>query len=378
VAAVLVVGDHLTQEFIRAQNIVAIFAFTTPLNSLPLPPLHEIPDFLVRYNFAVGLFGVGLFFLVSGFVIPFSLERRTLGGFFVRRFFRLYPTLWACMGITIVVVVAFSGHPGFPYSGSTIGTNSVLVSGYATRTYVDPAYWTLAIEEVFYVCVALIAWRGLLHRKTALMGLAGVLAVVALWIGNPRYPSAANATSVPHFMLRQQLGFNSTFVIFILIGIVFHHHYRRMWRTPECLALGAALVILFHQCLYRGPFTGNQPVVYFTCAFMALPVFWALYLLRDRIPYSRVADTLGEISYPLYLIHIVVGWVMLHAITQATGHFYVALAITTPTVFALAALVHVGVEKPSMALGRRIANRPRFRRQDPAVEPDPAGASMGP
>jgi len=55
-----------TQEFIRAQNIVAIFAFTTPLNSLPSPPVHEIPDFLVRYNFVVGLFGVGLFFLVSG------------------------------------------------------------------------------------------------------------------------------------------------------------------------------------------------------------------------------------------------------------------------------------------------------------------------
>ncbi len=374
VAALLVVIEHLTQDYIDAPKIVKLFAFVEPVKALPKPPFHQIPAFLVRYNVSTGIFAVGLFFLISGFVIPFSLERRTLGGFVIRRFFRLYPTLWCSMAITILTVVLISGHRGFPYSGSTVATNGGLMSGYAGRYYVDPAYWTLAIEEVFYICAAVIAWRGLLHRRTTLLALAAVLATMSLWIGNPRFPSAANPTSVDHFMLRLQLGFNSTFVIFILIGMVFHHHYRRMWGTIDSLAMGAGLVVLYYFCLHYGPFPGKQPDVFFTCSFAALLVFIPLYVLRDRIPYSKAADNLGEISYPLYLIHTVVGWVLLNAITKATGQFYVALPIALVVVVALAVVVHRFVEKPSMEFGRRIANRPRFRR-DEASTPVPVEAA---
>ena len=56
---------------------------------------------------------------------------------------------------------------------------------------------------------------------------------------------------------------------------------------------------------------------------------------------------------------------LLNSITRATGEFYVALPITFVIVVALAAGVHYLVEKPSLEMGRRIANRPRFRREDP-------------
>ncbi|MGI8809117.1 MAG: acyltransferase family protein [Acidimicrobiales bacterium] len=371
VAALIVVVEHLTQDWINAQDLAAKLSFTTPIKSLPVAPLHEIPQQLARYHISPGIFGVGLFFLISGFVIPFSLERRTLGGFFVRRFFRLYPTLWVCMGVTILAVLLLSGHAGFPYSGSTLGTNALLVSSYASRDWVDPVYWTLAVEELFYVAAALMASRGLLNRRTTIIVLGGVLALLAVWIGNPRYPTVANPTVVDYYVPRFHLGFNSTFVIFILVGVVINQHYRRVWRTWECLAIGAGLLVLFRFCLENGPFMGNQSAVFFSCALAALVVFLVLYAVRDRIPYSKAVDRLAEISYPLYLIHTIVGWVMLSAITRATDQFYVALAITFPTVFVLAAVVHHFVERPSMERGRRIANRTRFRRvtEDPVPEP---------
>ncbi|MDQ3897344.1 MAG: acyltransferase [Actinomycetota bacterium] len=372
VAALIVVLEHLTQDFINAQPVVSALAFTRPITSLPAPPLREIPQRLALYSISPGIFAVGLFFLISGFVIPFSLERRTLGGFVVRRFFRLYPTLWACMALTTAAVVVLSGHHGFPYSGATLATNAVLVPTYAGKGFVDPVYWTLVIEELFYVCAAVMASRGLLHRRATLVALAGGLAAMAMWIGNPRTPTPAHPEVVDHYVLRFHLGFNSTFVLFILIGVVLHQHYRRVWGTLDCVALGAGLLGLFYACLHHGPFKGNEPAVFFACAVAALVVVLVLYVLRDRVPYSRTADRLAEISYPLYLIHTIVGWVMLAALTRATGQFYVALAITFPTVVLVAVAVHHFVEKPSMRLGRRIAGAPRFRRKDrelPAPEP---------
>ena len=45
-----------------------------------------------------GEFGVVLFFLVSGFIIPASIEKyASLGRFWVGRFFRLFPLYWACV-----------------------------------------------------------------------------------------------------------------------------------------------------------------------------------------------------------------------------------------------------------------------------------------
>ncbi|MCQ4062259.1 acyltransferase, partial [Klebsiella pneumoniae] len=62
--------------------------FAPPLDvSMPvyLGWLHRLPQF----NW--GAFGVALFFLISGFVIPFSFVKATWLSFLVGRFFRIFP-----------------------------------------------------------------------------------------------------------------------------------------------------------------------------------------------------------------------------------------------------------------------------------------------
>ena len=55
----------------------------------------------------IGRFGVVAFFLVSGYIIPFSLERGgSVRRFAVGRFFRLYPLYWVSL-VAILVIYQF-------------------------------------------------------------------------------------------------------------------------------------------------------------------------------------------------------------------------------------------------------------------------------
>ncbi|WP_049574380.1 acyltransferase family protein, partial [Nonomuraea sp. SBT364] len=54
--------------------------------------------------FNVGMYGVLVFFLVSGYIIPQSLERRgDLRGFWIGRVFRLYPLYLAVIGLMLAL-----------------------------------------------------------------------------------------------------------------------------------------------------------------------------------------------------------------------------------------------------------------------------------
>ena len=67
------------------------------------------PAFLDLFN--AGRFGVALFFLISGFVIPFSFkEPRPLLRFALSRFFRLYPAYWLSLMLALLIFPPLTGE----------------------------------------------------------------------------------------------------------------------------------------------------------------------------------------------------------------------------------------------------------------------------
>ena len=71
-----------------------------------------------------GTAAVGMFFMLSGFVIPFALERRTLVAFGLRRILRVYPTLWAATALSIFFIWLTTRGQTFP-----LGQGQVVTSG---------------------------------------------------------------------------------------------------------------------------------------------------------------------------------------------------------------------------------------------------------
>ena len=135
-----------------------------PLVGIPASFVPEQPAFThhVMYpgaaQFLYGHFGVGLFFLISGFVISISLKSLSPGVFLVRRFFRIYPVYWFSMLISVLMYFICSWYWNTPLPGNiSLGyllKAMPLVHSAAGIPTIDFVNWSLAVEIKFYVLFA--------------------------------------------------------------------------------------------------------------------------------------------------------------------------------------------------------------------------------
>ncbi|MFC7102714.1 acyltransferase family protein [Nonomuraea rubra] len=126
-----------------------------------LDPLFPEVRAAVSPWFDFGQYGVMVFFLVSGYVVPASLERRgSVSGFWLGRLFRLYP-LWI---VAAVAGTAFGLLRVYSELPVQLGEHPV-ASGLAHLTMLQDfmqvvsvvnVFWTLSYEMVFYLLVTAI------------------------------------------------------------------------------------------------------------------------------------------------------------------------------------------------------------------------------
>lgn len=100
--------------------------------------------------FRVGVTGVDLFFIISGFVIYLTLENTKLCiDFAVNRFSRLFPTYWVAVTITTLFLL-----PSFRQT--VYLKNLTMFQHYLDAPNIDDSYWTMLVELLFYFFMALI------------------------------------------------------------------------------------------------------------------------------------------------------------------------------------------------------------------------------
>jgi peptidoglycan/LPS O-acetylase OafA/YrhL len=104
--------------------------------------------------FKYGYLGVDLFFIISGFVIAFSIKHLSLRKFCYSRFKRLYPMYWICLLLTFIVSY-FWGAPRYHVTFTQLLANLTMVQKLWGQGDVDGAYWSLYVELKFYLIIAL-------------------------------------------------------------------------------------------------------------------------------------------------------------------------------------------------------------------------------
>ncbi|MFD6555166.1 acyltransferase family protein [Streptomyces sp. NPDC058398] len=381
IAALLVAVDHSS------------YAFMAEFREQVTPQLN------------IGRYGVMVFFLVSGYVIPASLERRgCVRTFWIGRAFRVYPLWAAVVGSVLALDLLGVARLGARFDGRNPLTVAVahvtLLQELLGTPSVVLVLWTLSYELAFYLLVvALFTVR--LHRRSAtiavvLGALAAVSATVALVppasalsraVGTgPLVALAAaalvfavrcgssttSALRVPGAVTGGVLAlvlvpFNGTVPLWeglVILAVMFLGTAVRRAENGEstwpCTARTAAVVLVCavgsaYEHGETAPFARRGWITAFLLAALTFGV--ALALRRRRFP--RALTWLGTVSYSVYLVHPV----LLAVSDSVIGRYRRDSPLLEAAFFAvllpLAALTRRLVEVPGLARGRRRISRPR-------------------
>jgi peptidoglycan/LPS O-acetylase OafA/YrhL len=243
-----------------------------------------------------GYLGVPLFFLISGFVIAWSAQGRSVGQFALSRFKRLYPMFWVGLAMTLGVVALTGRRPYLLHPG-VVAANLTMLPGRFSRPEVDVVYWTLAIELKFYVWVAiLILAKQMRYLEYWLsLWLAGLLLVI--WF--PGVPALASLTIAPYG------------VYFVAGAVCYLVRANRitLWRAlvlAGCFAASVwqALGAIGEFTLVRGLAAPGAVIAIIVLCYAAVI---AVSLRAVHLPRVGLWFALGALTYPLYLLHNVIG-----------------------------------------------------------------------
>ena len=393
--------------------------------------LEPVRDFLYRW-LDLGQYGVFVFFLISGYIIPASLERKgSVRGFWTSRLFRLYPMYLVAL---VIAAVAYQTGHGTIRGAERQPAQSVfawllMLPNLLTGPNVPNVTWTLSYEMVFYLLlVALFSWG--VHRRSG--SYATLFAVGAVALGGV-LPMAALTTWAGHAD-HGGLALNATADALVLGGIVLAVSSRsRVARAGASVAgLTALVLVMFNQgspspwegcvilalmfsgtLIYRAqqrqPGVSRPATAAIVVGVLALTTFaglwhgeqrhmshqwliqWATSVLlagatfglglaasRCRVP--RWCAWLGMISFSVYLLHPLVFDAYRSIPALHRPHTLPVQALTfagcLAVIIGLSALTYYVVERPMQRLGRRLAPRGRAGR-DGAGRDEPVTAAAG-
>ncbi|MQA39083.1 acyltransferase family protein [Rugamonas aquatica] len=351
--------------------LVLHFTLAFGLKNSPLGDL--LPTWLLRAAFQ-GNFGVTMFFTVSGYLITSTslrrwgdLSRIEIGTFYLYRFARIMPCLLLALAIIVVLgtfdVPFFSNSDGDvdrPAGYFFIAAGSVLTfwhnqlmqtAGYFN--YCLNVYWSLSVEEVFYLLLPLSC---LLLRRNWLIVLLCCAAIVA----GPIYRSQHTDNEI--FFMYGYLACFDAIAIGCLTAMLAQRAapnalQGRMLRIAGGLALAA---------LYLRGIEGHE-VFGFTLVALASGVFLlgssAQSSTTEGTPDRSVLRWFGRHSYEIYLFHIIVLAGMRNVMTKETLGYAARLPwllLFLCLTALVAALVARYVSEPANAALRRRSTGERY------------------
>ncbi|MFI1920132.1 acyltransferase family protein [Nocardia sp. NPDC020380] len=367
-----------------------------------------------QQHFGLGQFGVFVFFLVSGFIIPASLERgRSLGAFWVGRFFRLYPLYWACLIAAMILhsihryelPTDFLSHPVLNFFNNLtmmqffLGGPGILIVG---------ASWSLAYELAFYLFLSLLLVAGLNRRSVPLAILA--LCLIAPGAGLP--PALLNGSSA------NAITRSIVVVATILVAVVF----ARLAADRRAAIAAVVLAVIAVPLVLNQPGESVLTFGYFATMFVGTVLYrmtageirrwrgWAVFwfavfvifgistfiqpyqdsasglwvhwikqpstiipayllfagaLLLRRHSFPRPLLFLGRISYSLYLVHALILDALPHWTRSVAGipAQWLTFGGWVIASLLLATVTYRMIEKPSHALGHRMIARMDARKR---------------
>jgi peptidoglycan/LPS O-acetylase OafA/YrhL len=295
-----------------------------------------------------GYLGVELFFMISGFVILMSARGRGAWQFVVHRAARLFPALWICACLTSGLAW-YVGSAEFGVTPRQFLLNLTLLPQWFGVEFVDGAYWSLAVEVQFYLMVTLGLATG---------GLSNLSVVITGWL----LLSTVNLLR-PIYLLEQFLvvQWAPFFVAGALCYLIRADGVRARWMALLVWTYGLALLYATDPHVLQWlPLQGRprDPLIVALLVTLFFQVLLMVSLGLWTARASRLGAWAGALTYPVYLLHQNVGYLLLRQWREDIPAFSVRLLLLFAVVVCAAHLIREHVERP---LGAWLVRLERWR-----------------
>lgn len=302
--------------------------------------LSQVPGFVdnasVSNFFYWGHKGVQVFFIISGIVIPFSMLKlnykinyffRYLG----RRLLRLEPPYFIAilLGLGLVflrqIIIAETGELTNAYSfGNVLAHLGYLVPFFEKNNWLNPVFWTLAIEFQYYIFLCLFFPLVTSNKAIHLVLFVFILLIISFY------------SSSSYFFPK--------WASFFGLGIAYSLY---ALKRINYLQFAVAFMLLLVMVITK---QGLIDAVIGSITIAVIHFF-------KNIEFE-IGNFFGNISYSLYLVHTIVGTTLInlslrffYEFTKQHYEFIFVFALAASVLFAY--LFWLFIESPSQKLSKK-------------------------
>lgn len=354
IATIMVMCWHLGVMFWFSYEDVMVLCQQEPSGGV----MHLLPDFfskivalVVGLKFDFGMFGVAIFFLITGFIIPFSVKSannfRMKVKFILKRILRIWPVY--AIGFLIVFSVLIA-------NGAEYDLKSYLIQASLMRDWfwvesLDGISWTLEVQLKFYIIIFVLLLLNKLHNPKMI----SILTVFMMGFSVCFY-SICNDLLLINIKLYQWgsvLAMAFLYIIFMFLGFVLYEYDSKTWDRKTCLLVTQILLVCWIICIVVGDskLLLSKFLINYGGAFI---LFINFYIFKNDMNETKVLSFVSKYSFSIYILHGVLGYIILDKLCRFGISAIISLPLVISFIIFISVVFYYFVEKRIGIISKKI------------------------
>jgi len=251
--------------------------------------------------FKYGYLAIYAFFLLSGYVVVYSAQTKNFFEFVYSRIRRLYPSFWVAVLLTSFFTYQWGGQRYHVYLNQVL-INLTMLNRCISIPSVDGVYWFLFEILKFYFYISMLILFRLLNKidMFVFFWLIGVLIALLVPVG----------WKISFFLMPR-------YAPFLISGVIFFLIKQNGWKKMYIVTLAFSFVLGFFALVQNTP----NMIEHYKSDFSIVVILFVIVLFYLVLALSvagwlkltsrnRIIFLLSASSYPLYLIHQNIGFII--------------------------------------------------------------------
>ena len=314
IAAIIVLLSHLLINFWGSKiNIGSIWPFL----QRPVTPqglfADQLDHYLSRLCLGAGSVGVAFFFLITGFLIGKSIRKyKSPMRLLISKLLRIYPTYIVGFSITFFIIYLYCHFDNIPFPYTFIDwiTQVSLIRIFLWKASIDGITWTLVADVQFYLLIVLLMTK----KKTSakFYCISGILITAVSLLYGLLMPRLLKSGHISLYQSGSHWILAAFCLSYMLIGCILYEYSQKVIDRFQFIAG----ITILHFCflvnsvvyskeakIYIGSYTFSF-IIFLLCYFLSLSGH-CKHIFRDP-----VVGFISKISYPLYIVHGLNGYIL--------------------------------------------------------------------